>query len=118
MTPSEFVVGAANEVLSGVDSLGRRLTVRRQTALDTLRLFKAAGPALAQNEAWLALASLACAVVAIDDIPIPYPTSEAQIESIVEKLGDAGLEVVDRLLEPAGGPADADLLGNLRGTPF
>ena len=47
---------------SVTDSDGRRLTLRRLTALDRLRLFKAAGPVLAQNQPWLGMALLACSV--------------------------------------------------------
>lgn len=76
------------------DNEGRTLTIRSLSALDKLRLFKAAGPNLSQNHLWLGMATLATSVVAIDDIPIPPPTSEAQIESLVSRLGDSGIAAV------------------------
>ena len=44
MTPSSVIIADATASWSIADSGGRRLTVRRLTALDKLRLFKAAGP--------------------------------------------------------------------------
>jgi hypothetical protein len=68
--------------------------VRRISVLDKLRLFKAAGPVLSQNAAWLGLALLAFSVSAIDDVPVPMPATEQQIESLVSRLGDLGIAAV------------------------
>lgn len=84
---------------------GRRADLRAMTALDRLRLFKAAGPELAGNEAWLGLAYLACSVSAIDEVPVPFPANEAQIEALVGRLGDGALEAIAdhfAALAPAG----------------
>jgi hypothetical protein len=64
-----------------------------------LRLFKAAGPILAQNQAWLNVACSAISVVAIDGLPFPTPSSEAQIEAAVAKLGDEGLSSASTAFE-------------------
>jgi hypothetical protein len=103
--------------LTATDQTGRNLVVRRPTALDTLRLFKAAGPTLAQNEPWLAIAGLASSVVSIDGVPVPTPTTEGQIEEMVRRLGEHGLDAVGGLLEPrAPQPDDGLVVGNLPGT--
>jgi hypothetical protein len=99
MTPSESIIAAARSVTETTDSTGRRMKVRTLTALDTLRLFKAAGPDLAQNQPWIALATLAMSVSEIDGVPVPTPVNEAQIESVVDRLGDAGLTAVADALE-------------------
>jgi hypothetical protein len=64
------------------------------TSLDKLRLFKAAGPSLAQNQPWLGMAVLACSVAEIDNVPVPPPVNEQQIESMVARLGDLGISAV------------------------
>jgi len=89
--PSAQIVASAGQpnIVTAVD--GRRLTVRRMNALDKLRLFKAAGPVLSQNEPWLGMALLACSVLAIDDVPVPVPANEQQIEALVARLGDTGI---------------------------
>ena len=100
MTPTARVLAAAAEAVVVSDAEGRRLALRRLNALDKLRLFKAAGPLLAQNQPWLGIAVLACSVAAIDDVPVPAPGNEQQIESIVARLGDAGIAAVAQALNP------------------
>jgi hypothetical protein len=112
-TPSSRVVAAAQAAPTVTDDRGRVLVLRRLTALDKLRLFKAAGPILAQNQPWLGMAVLACSVVAIDDVPVPAPATEHQIEALVSRLGDDGLAVIAGALERAAPPASAgDVAGN------
>lgn len=106
-TPSGRLVAAALEMCEVTDGQGRRIAVRRLTALDKLRLFKAAGPALAQNQPWLGMAVLAASVVAIDDVPVPSPTTEAQVEALVSRLGDHGIAAVaGAFATVAAAPAD------------
>ena len=94
MSPSTTIISTATAAPTVSDRLGRRLTLRRMTSLDKLRLFKAAGPVLAQNQPWLGMAMLACSVAEIDNVPIPPPTNEQQIESMVARLGDLGIAAV------------------------
>ncbi len=99
MTPSEVVLaGAVAPVVT--DAGGRRIALRRLTALDKLRLFKAAGPDLSQNQPWLGMAVLACSVTSIDDVPMPTPATEQQIEAMVARLGDSGIAAVAEALSP------------------
>jgi hypothetical protein len=93
MSPSHLIVSSASAVWT-IECAGHRISLRRLNALDKLRLLKAAGPDLAQNEPWLGVAMLASSVTAIDDIPVPYPANERQIEAIVSQLGDEGLAAV------------------------
>ena len=118
MTPSKAIVIESVRSVSTVDTRGRRLTLRRLTALDTLRLFKAAGPVLAQNEPWLSMAGMAFAISEIDGIPVPAPTSETQIEALIDRLGDDGLAAIANSMQTefsaSATPAD---VGNSQGTP-
>jgi hypothetical protein len=102
MTPSATIIEAASAGRTITDAGGRRITLRRMTALDKLRLFKAAGPELANNDRWLAMAMLASAVTALDDIPLPLPVNETLIEAAVAKLGDQGIEAVAAALHGSG----------------
>ena len=119
MTPSQTIIREATRTFTVTDVNGRHLLIRGLTALDTLRLFKAAGPELAQNEAWLAMAGLAFSVVDIAGVPVPAPTSEPQIEGIIDRLGDEGLAAIATALrakEQATAPETDP--GNSHGTPF
>lgn len=88
-TPTQTIVEARNAPRVVTDATGRTLHVRRLNALDKLRLFKAVGPALAQNGPYLGMAVLAYAVTELDGVPLPSPGSETQIESAISRLGDA-----------------------------
>ncbi len=120
MTPTQTVVATAAAPIVVTDETNRRLVVKRLTALDTLRLFKAAGPVLAHNQAWLSLAMLAVAVVEIDGVPVPTPANEAQVEALVDRLGEVGLNAIaDAIDEAFPDPHGIDpaTVGNLPGTP-
>ncbi len=73
---------------------GRRYTLRAMNVLDRLRLFKAVGAELANNEAYLGIAYLAFAVSAIDGVPVPTPVNEQQLEVLVGKIGDSGIAAI------------------------
>jgi hypothetical protein len=112
MTPSASIMAAAAATDTVVAGDGRRFTIRRLTALDRLRLFKAAGPVLAQNPPWLGMALIASSVVAIDDLPMPPPSNELQIEAMIGRLGDVGVEAVAQALQQLSQPGPAELLDN------
>ena len=117
MTPSQTIIRQSARTFTTVDTNGRRLSLRRLTALDTLRLFKAAGPMLAQNEPWLSMAGLAFSVLEIDGVPVPAPITEAQIEGLVDRLGDDGLAAIANVIKDECPTSEfrADV-GNLLGT--
>jgi hypothetical protein len=117
MTPSQVIISEATRATTTVDSKGRRLTVRHLTALDTLRLFKAAGPILAQNEPWLSMAGMAFAVLEIDGVPVPTPATEGQIEVLIDRLGDEGLAAVANVMTNDNSASDRQAdVGNSPGT--
>jgi hypothetical protein len=111
--PSARLVASAQAAAAVTDERGRVLSLRRLNALDKLRLFKAAGPILSQNQPWLGMAVLACTVTAIDEVPVPAPVTEGQIEALVSRLGDDGLTAVAGALQDALPQSfDGNLLGN------
>jgi hypothetical protein len=93
-TPSQYYVAVAEATHDITDTTGRVLTIRPTNTLDRLRLFKALGPTLSENDRYLGLACLAFAVTAIDAVPMPQPTNEAQLEAAIHRIGDAGIEAI------------------------
>ena len=67
---------------------------------------------LAQNQPWLGMALIASSVAAIDDVPVPPPSNELQIEAMVGRLGDAGIAAVAQALQQAPEPSAAELANN------
>ncbi len=107
-TPSSRLIAAAQVASDVRDAEGRKLSIRRMGALDRLRLFKAAGPQLAANPAWMGMAAVACSVVSIDDVPVPAPVSEPHVEALVSRLGESGIAAVAAALA-ASVPVQADV---------
>ena len=100
-TPSGRILDDAQAAPVAVDAEGRRIALRRLTALDKLRLFEAAGPELARNDHWIGMAALVVSVTAIDEVPVPVPTSKQAIEGVVRRLGDDGIAAVAAALAEA-----------------
>jgi hypothetical protein len=82
------------------DKAGRALSLRRVGVLETLRLYKALGPELAINEAYMGLAMIAASVAVIDGVPVPFPSGEAGVETCLERLGEDGAEAVALAIAP------------------
>ncbi len=115
--PSEMIFDECG-LVDRIDATGRKLHVRKPNVLDRLRLFKAVGPDMAQNEPYLGLALTACAVKFIDDVPVPHPTNEQQIENLIARLGDAGMNAAGTVVAVRG-PSHAEVreeAGNSAGT--
>lgn len=83
---------------SVIDKSGRVLELRRFGVLEQLRLFKCLGPELSENRAYMGLARVASSVAMIDGVPMLFPTHEAAVESILERLGEDGVEAVSSAL--------------------
>lgn len=116
MMPAENTILAAGARFTKTiqDSLGRELAIKRLGALDRLRIFKAIGSNLSSNAPYLGMAMLAFSVTAIDGIPVPAPGNEAQLEALIQKLGDEGIDAVADSLDAdeAGAALTDDMLGN------
>jgi len=111
--PSTRLIAEARRILYAQDGIGRSIGVRRLTALDRLRLFKVLGAELSLNAAYLGVATLAYSVHAIDDVPVPPPLNEAALETLVNRLGDAGLSAIADALSVADTSiAELEIAGN------
>lgn len=82
------------------DKSGRTLSLRRVGVLETLRLYKALGPELSVNEAYMGLAMIAGSIAVLDGVPMPFPSSEAAVETCLERLGEEGAAAVAAAILP------------------
>jgi hypothetical protein len=90
-TPSQTVVRAANEVFPVTDSLGRVIGIKRLGPVQRLHMLKLIG---GQNEHYMGMASLAFLVESIDGTPVSKPVNELQLDGLIGRLGDEGIEAV------------------------
>jgi hypothetical protein len=101
-TPSQAIVAAGKRVVEIVDGLGRRLKVKFISGRDRMMLAKAIGAELAKNEVYLGYATLAWAVVELDngsgeDTRIMPMVKPSEVEFLVDRLGDEGLAAVGKV---------------------
>ncbi len=88
------------------DASGRQLTLRMLSARERFELFKAIPNEQQGNLSWMGWTLAACSVRAINDVPVPMPTSEKEIAALVSQLDDDGIEaaqqfIIDRQKERA-----------------
>lgn len=95
---------------SVVDDKGRVLVVRTIGPRERMRLFKAIGPVNSRNEPYVGTATLAYSVSKIDEDPVPAPANEVQLEVLVDRLGDEGINAVARVMMHRMGITEADLI--------
>lgn len=103
-TPTGAIVASGKRIVETTDALGRRLKVKFITARDRMMLAKAIGAELAKNEVYLGYATLAWAVVELDngdgeDTRIMPMVKPSEVEFLVDRLGDEGLTAVGKVYQ-------------------
>ena len=86
------LIDAKNAVV--VDSQGRAIKVRKSSAIDKMRLLRVVGAADSDNAAFMNYATLASMVTEIDSLPCTPIASMLDIEAMVQRLEEYGLEAV------------------------
>ena len=119
-TPSQSIVRAANQPATLTAADGRSIAVKRLNPLDRLKLFEVVGAENSRNEQYVGYAALAFLVTAIDGEPVARPANRIQLEALVQRLDDAGMDAVAAHLQAQAGaaePADEAALKNGSSTP-
>ncbi len=94
LTPSQRIIADAAKAVELTDALGRKLQVRKLTALDQLKLYRAIGAAHSANQQVFWMSSAAASVSHIDGLRMKFPTTQDDIDDLVGRLGDEGLATV------------------------
>ena len=90
------------------DKRGRVLRLRRIGPLLRVRLYKLMGADNSRNIPLQGHYQMAVSVIQIDDEKIPFPTKEIQIDSLLDRLGDDGLEAIAQAWKDNKWIADSD----------
>lgn len=93
-TPSQQIVKAANQPSTVTDAKGRAIGVKKMNPLDRLKLFEVIGGDNSKNEQYVGYAALAFLVTSIDGDPVPRPSNKLQLEALVQRLDDEGMDAV------------------------
>lgn len=86
-----------SNLMSAVDSRGRKLLVKEMDPADQLDLFEACAKN-SNNSSWVGMALLVCSVTAIDDVPVMMPKTPQQVKDLARRLGSDGIEAVGKAL--------------------
>lgn len=107
--PSEAIVKAAAKTSTFTDALGRTITIRKFSPLMRMRFAEIVGASAGSNPQYTGVAALAAAVTEIDGEKIAFPTSKRELEAMVQRLDDEGIEAIGRAAaELAGYKIDED----------
>lgn len=108
-TPSESIIREASRAFAVEDARGRKIGIKKLTALDRMKLFEACGPENSKNEAYLGYASLVFHVASIDGEAVARPSNKLQLEALTQRLDDDGIDAVARGVQEHFVPSDQGL---------
>lgn len=91
--PSEQVVAQALQEIKITDSTGRNYVLRKPGVLAQFRLVEALGDTAA-NQTYMRMVLPLLFVASIDDEQLLPPIKKPQVEALIQRLGDEGIEAV------------------------
>ena len=108
-SPKSRVTLIDDRTASVRDSKGRLLTVKRASVVEKMRLAKALGEH-SGNDSYANFGVVAASVREIDSSPVPFPMTSLQLEALVQRLDDAGMEAALEALITVSTPAQQETL--------
>lgn len=107
MTPSQEVVAKAAQTFQVFDSVGRPIVLRQPGVLAQYRLVEALGDA-AENRTYLRMVLPLIYVSEIDGIAVSAVHKKSEVEALIQRLDNHGLEAVRLGLEEHFGDPDPE----------
>ena len=92
-TPADQAIAKAVETATVTDALGRVIVLRKPGVLAQFRLVEVAGDS-AKNEVYMRMILPLIYVTEIAGDPIPIPANKLQLEALITRLDDDGIEAV------------------------
>lgn len=108
ITPTAQVSSTATKEVVVTDSDGRSITLRKPGVLLQYRIVEALG-ASAMNQAYMSMVLPLIYISAIDDSPVAFPATKGEVEALIKRLDEHGVEAVMLgVQENFGGASNAD----------
>lgn len=107
LNPTQQLVAEANADHTVTDARDRVITLRKPGVLAQFRLIEALGES-AKNTTYVNMVLPLLFVAAVDGDAVPPFTSKMQVEALIQRLDDAGLEAVMNGVERNFGKPDAE----------
>jgi hypothetical protein len=106
-TPSAQVVTKAISATTVTDSAGRTITLKKPGVLAQYRLIEALGDT-AKNEVYMAMAMPLIYVSEIDGDSVILPSTKIQVEALIQRLDEHGIQAVIQGMQENFGKSDPD----------
>jgi hypothetical protein len=94
-----------------LDALGRRIVLRKPHVLAQFHLVEALDRT-ATNEVYMGMVLPLIFVASIDGDPVVLPGSKAEVEALIKRLDESGIEVVMQGVQEHFAPAGTDAAKN------
>jgi hypothetical protein len=104
-TPAEQVIAAAIASASVRDERGRLIVLKRPGILAQFRIVEVAGES-AKNEVYMRMILPLIFVTEIDGDPILQPANKIQLEALITRLDDPGIDAVMKGVKENWGQRD------------
>lgn len=92
--PSASIVQDANRVVRVKDRRGRTLGIKRPGVLAQFRLIEIVGGDVARNDVYMGMALPLFWLVEIDGEAIYPPTTKAELEVLIKRVEEEGIEAI------------------------
>ncbi len=92
-TPTEQVLAEAASTVSIRDAQGRVIVLKKPGILAQYRIIEVAGES-SKNEVYMRMVLPLIYVTELDGIPISQPANKLQLESLIQRLDESGVEAV------------------------
>lgn len=99
---SEQIIQNSNQSHVIRDSLGRTIRLKKISTMMRYKVFEVLGNELSKNEMYLASAYALFCITEIDGLIVPTLQNKAELDALIARLGDAGLEAIDNFLVETG----------------
>lgn len=107
-SPTQQVIAKANAETIVTDATGRVIKIKKPGVLAQYRLVEIVGAEAAKNDVYMSMVLPLIYVSEIDDKPLPQPRSKAEVDALIQRLDEAGIEAVMKGVQEAFGNADPE----------
>jgi hypothetical protein len=106
--PSQTLVRAAASEATVTDSAGRVITLKKPGVLAQFKLIEMLGGTAASNSVFVTMVLPLIYVTAVDGDPISRITKRAELDALIQRLDDDGVEAVMRGVSESFGQRDPE----------
>jgi hypothetical protein len=93
-SPRAQVLAKAAVEVTVTDARGRQIILKKPGVLAQYRIIEVAGGEAAKNEVWMSIVVPLIFVTSIDGDLIVQPTSRLQLDALIQRLDEDGLDAV------------------------